>query len=644
MRRIFGNGMNEIIYEILQKYWGYSEFRPMQEEIITSLLDGHDTLGLMPTGGGKSLTFQVPTLSREGLCLVITPLVALMKDQVDNLRDRGIRAAYIHAGMSRREMVTTFDNCLYGRFKFLYISPERLDTELFTARIKGLPVSFIVVDEAHCISQWGYDFRPSYLKIAAIRHTLPHVPVLALTATATPQVAEDIQQKLDFRNGRVFRTDFSRPNLSYVVRQGEDKIQQLLRILHRVPGSAIVYVRNRKRTKEIAGELRKAGISADYFHAGLGTEEKNEKQRKWKEDETRVMVSTNAFGMGIDKPDVRAVVHIDMPNAPEEYFQEAGRAGRDGARAYAVLLYSRRDKANLHKRLTEEFPDKEFILKVYERVSNFLEIALGCGMDSIFEFNLKRFCSTFNYTATPVLNALKILSISGYIEFIEETDTLSRVMILVRKEELYELHETDPATDRVLQCLLRSYTGLFADYTYIHEDILSQRLEMSQQEVYEALLKLNRLHVLHYIPRRRTPYIIYTRERMEPRYVQITREAYEERRQRMSDRIESMIAYATSSTRCRQQMLLEYFGEKSDYGCGCCDNCIERKKRERHSNETPVQIARAIREYIGNRTINRAQIAAALPYPENEVMEALRFLQDEGFIVCEDGINYTNRE
>ncbi|HIX27465.1 MAG TPA: RecQ family ATP-dependent DNA helicase, partial [Candidatus Barnesiella excrementigallinarum] len=620
--------MNEIIYEILQKYWGYSEFRPMQEEIITSLLDGHDTLGLMPTGGGKSLTFQVPTLSREGLCLVITPLVALMKDQVDNLRDRGIRAAYIHAGMSRREMVTTFDNCLYGRFKFLYISPERLDTELFTARIKGLPVSFIVVDEAHCISQWGYDFRPSYLKIAAIRHTLPHVPVLALTATATPQVAEDIQQKLDFRNGRVFRTDFSRPNLSYVVRQGEDKIQQLLRILHRVPGSAIVYVRNRKRTKEIAGELRKAGISADYFHAGLGTEEKNEKQRKWKEDETRVMVSTNAFGMGIDKPDVRAVVHIDMPNAPEEYFQEAGRAGRDGARAYAVLLYSRRDKANLHKRLTEEFPDKEFILKVYERVSNFLEIALGCGMDSIFEFNLKRFCSTFNYMATPVLNALKILSISGYIEFIEETDSLSRVMILVRKEELYELHETDPATDRVLQCLLRSYTGLFADYTYIHEDILSQRLEMSQQEVYEALLKLNRLHVLHYIPRRRTPYIIYTRERMEPRYVQITREAYEERRQRMSDRIESMIAYASSSTRCRQQMLLEYFGEKSDYGCGCCDNCIERKKRERHSNETPVQIARAIREYIGNRTINRAQIAAALPYPENEVMEALRFLQD----------------
>ena len=635
--------MQELIYEILKKYWGYDRFRPMQEEIITSLLDGHDTLGLMPTGGGKSLTFQVPTLCREGLCLVITPLVALMKDQVDNLRARGIRAACIHAGMSRREMVVTFDNCLYGRFKFLYISPERIDTELFTARIKGLPVSFIVVDEAHCISQWGYDFRPAYLKIAQIRHTLPHVPVLALTATATPRVAEDIQQKLDFHDGRVFRTPFTRPNISYVVRQGEDKMQQLLRILTRVPGSAIVYVRNRKRTKEVAEELIRAGISADYYHAGLGQEEKNEKQRRWKENETRVMVSTNAFGMGIDKPDVRVVVHIDMPNAPEEYFQEAGRAGRDGAQAYAVLLYARHDKANLHKRLTEEFPDKEFVLKVYERVSNFLEIALGCGMDSIFEFNLKRFCTTFNYTATPVLNALKILTISGYIEFIEETDSLSHVMILVHKEELYNLRDCDPQTDRVLQCLLRSYTGLFADYIYIHEDLLAQRLGIDQHAVYEALLKLNRLHVLHYVPRRRTPYIVYTRERMEPRYVHITREAYEERRKRMADRIESMITYATS-TRCRQQMLLEYFGEKSDYECGCCDNCIERRKHEPPSIQRPAQIARAIQQVIGTGTVSRNRIVDSLPYPEDEVIEALRFLRDEGFVVCEDEIHYRNKE
>ena len=572
--------MNEIIHEVLHKYWGYSQFRPMQEEIITSLLDGHDTLGLMPTGGGKSLTFQVPTLSREGICLVITPLVALMKDQVDNLRSRGIRAAYLHAGMTRREMIVTLDNCLYGRYKFLYISPERLDTELFIARIKGLPVSFIVVDEAHCISQWGYDFRPAYLKIADIRYILPEVPILALTASATPKVAE---------------------------------------------------------------ELRKAGISADFFHAGLNSEEKADKQQKWKADEIRVMVSTNAFGMGIDKPNVRAVVHIEMPNAPEEYFQEAGRAGRDGTRSYAVLLYARRDKATLHKRLTEEFPDKEFILKVYERVGNFLEIALGCGMDSIYEFNLKRFCTTFKYAATPVLNALKILTISGYIEFIEETDSLSRIMILVHKDELYELRESDPQTDRVLQCLLRSYTGLFTDYTYIHEDLLCQRLGMNQQEVYESLLKLNRMHVLHYIPRRRTPYIVYTRERMEPRYVQITREAYEERRERMADRIKSMITYATSS-RCRQQMLLEYFGEKADYECGYCDNCIERKKREAASKNSPIQIAKEIQRLLGNGAISRNEIVECLPYPENEVIESLRFLQDEGFITaCEDGIHYKNK-
>ena len=355
------------------------------------------------------------------------------------------------------------------------------------------------------------------------------------------------------------------------------------------------------------------------------------------------MVSTNAFGMGIDKPNVRVVVHIEMPNAPEEYFQEAGRAGRDGTRSYAVLLYARRDKATLHKRLTEEFPDKEFILKVYERVGNFLEIALGCGMDSIYEFNLKRFCTTFKYAATPVLNALKILTISGYIEFIEETDSLSRIMILVHKDELYELRESAPQTDRVLQCLLRSYTGLFADYTYIHEDLLCQRLGMNQQEVYESLLKLNRMHVLHYIPRRRTPYIVYTQERMEPRYVQITREAYEERRERMADRIKSMITYATSSC-CRQQMLLEYFGEKADYECGYCDNCIERKKREAASKNSPIQIAKEIQRLLGNGAISRNEIVESLPYPENEVIESLRFLQDEGFITaCEDGIHYKNK-
>ncbi len=635
--------MDEIIHDILQEYWGYTQFRPMQREIITSLLDGHDTLGLMPTGGGKSLTFQVPTLSREGICLVITPLVALMKDQVDNLRKRGIRAAYLHSGLTHREMVVTLDNCLYGRFKFLYVSPERLDTELFMARIKGMTVSFIVVDEAHCISQWGYDFRPAYLKIADIRRILPAVPVLALTATATPQVAQDIQKKLNFRNGQVFRSGFSRPNIAYVVRQGEDKIQQTIRILTRVPGSAIIYVRNRKRTREVAEELKRLGISADYFHAGLGTEEKAEKQRRWTEDETRVMVSTNAFGMGIDKPNVRVVIHMDMPNSPEEYFQEAGRAGRDGNRAYAVLLYAPRDKATLHKRLTEEFPEKEMILKVYERIGNFFELAVGCGKEAMYDFNLKKFCTIFGYNAPPVLNALKILSLSGYIEFIEETDSLSRAMILVNKEELYQLPESELPIDRVLQCLLRSYTGLFADYVFIHEDVLCQRLDLDHQTVYESLLKLNRLHILHYIPRRRTPYIIYTCERLDLDCIHITREAYEERRERMSQRIESMIAYASSS-RCRQQMLLEYFGEAPDYECGCCDNCLEHKKHRNASTPSPARIAREVMELITTGETERQRLVARLPYPEEAVIEALRLLQDEGFITDNDGIHYTIKQ
>ncbi len=632
--------MEKLIHEILQEYWGYTRFRPMQQEIITSLLRGHDTLGLMPMGGGKSLTFQVPTLCREGMCLVITPLVALMKDQVDNLRKRGIRAAYLHSGLSHREMVVTLDNCLYGRFKFLYVSPERLDTELFLARIKGLTISFIVVDEAHCISQWGYDFRPAYLKIADIRRVLPHAPMLALTATATPLVAQDIQEKLCFRNGQVFRSGFSRPNIAYVVRQSEDKIQQTVRILSRVPGSAIIYVRNRKRTREVAETLKQLGLSADYFHAGLGTEEKAEKQRRWSNDETRVIVSTNAFGMGIDKPDVRVVIHLDMPNSPEEYFQEAGRAGRDGQRAYATLLYSPRDKANLHKRLTEEFPEKKTILKIYEQIGNFFELAVGCGKDAMYDFNLKKFCTTFGYNAPPVLNALKILSLSGYIEFIEETDSLSRVMILADKEELYQLPECELPIDRVLQGLLRSYTGLFADYVFIHEDLLCQRLDLDSQVVYESLLRLNRLHILHYIPRRCTPYVIYTCERLDLDCIHITREAYEERRERMAQRIESMIAYASSS-RCRQQMLLEYFGETPDGECGCCDNCLDRKKQQNASAQSSAPIARQLMRLITEGVSDRSQLVARLPYPESDIIEALRFLQDEGFISCLDGIHYT---
>lgn len=622
--------MQEIIREILRQYWGYDSFRPLQEEIILSVLEGKDTLGLMPTGGGKSITFQVPTLAVEGMALVITPLIALMKDQVDNLKAKGIKAAFLHSGLSRREMITTLENCIYGRYKFLYISPERLGTDLFKDFIPHLPVSFIVVDEAHCISQWGYDFRPSYLKIAPVREAYPKAPVLALTATATREVIEEIQTLLQFREKNVFRKSFARPNLTYVVRKGEDKRQQMLRILERVPGSSIVYARNRKRTKEIALELRQYGIEADFYHAGLATEDKNEKQRRWTSGECRVMVATNAFGMGIDKPDVRTVIHIDTPSSPEEYYQEAGRAGRDGKRAYAVLLYSKTDKGSLHKRITESYPSKEFILQVYEALGNYLNIAIGCGYNELYEFDLKKFCEIFSLPVAQTVSALKILTQAGQIEYIEEIDTQARIMVLVKKEELYNLPDCTEQTDRVLQCLLRSYTGLFADYVFIREEMLAERLQMTPQQIYESLIALTKRHILHYIPRKRTPYIIYTSRREEPKYITIPHRVYEERKKRFEHRIESMIRYATDEE-CRSRMLLEYFDEKSDE-CGCCDVCIERRNGETLTADRFKTLARTIQDMLAQRPASRQEIVQALPYPQPQVIETLRYLQDEGYI------------
>ena len=629
--------MNEIIHEVLHKYWGYSQFRPMQEEIITSLLDGHDTLGLMPTGGGKSLTFQVPTLSREGICLVITPLVALMKDQVDNLRSRGIRAAYLHAGMTRREMIVTLDNCLYGRYKFLYISPERLDTELFIARIKGLPVSFIVVDEAHCISQWGYDFRPAYLKIADVRYILPEVPILALTATATPKVAEDIQRKLSFRNGQVFRTGFSRPNLSYVVRQGEDKLQQLLRILNRVPGSAIVYVRNRKRTKEVAEELCKAGISADFFHAGLNSEEKADKQQKWKADEIRVMVSTNAFGMGIDKPDVRIVIHIDMPDSPEAYFQEAGRAGRDGQKAYAVLLYAQSDKTTLNKRISDTFPDKDYIRKVYEDINYYFQMAMGDGMGCTFAFNLDEFCRNFKHFPVQADSALKILTRAGYLEYTDEQDNASRILFTMKRDELYKLHENDTDTEKLINIILRSYTGLFTDYAYINEDSLVIRSGLTRQRIYEILLALTRRHIIHYIPRKKTPYIIYTRERQEKNRLALTREIYEDRKKSYTTRIKAMIEYATADDKCRSRMLLRYFGEKNEHNCGQCDVCLNKHHSGIKQGEFQ-ELEQQIKQLLQAGAMPASELLNQLNSNREKAEKVLSYLLSEEIIQLKNGI------
>lgn len=628
--------MRQRIHDILYQYWGYNSFRPLQEEIIMSVLSGRDTLGLMATGGGKSLTFQVPAMAMEGVCIVITPLIALMKDQVDNLRRRHIKAAMIAQGMTRRERNVVFENCINGAYKFLYVSPERLSTDMFINRLREMQVSLIVVDEAHCISQWGYDFRPSYLRIASLREQLPDVPVLALTASATPVVADDICNRLQMRNPNRLRLTFARPNMSYVVREGENKIQQLIHIAERVPGSAIVYVRSRKRTQEISQELQQAGFTATFYHAGLSAEDKNERQRRWSEGEIRIMVATNAFGMGIDKPDVRLVVHIDIPNSPEEYYQEAGRAGRDGNRSYAVLLYGKSDKATLRRRVTESFPDKDFIRQTYERACNFIGIAVGEGAEQMREFSLNKFCQTFNTQTTQTLSALEILTQTGALEFIEESDSLSRVMMEMRRDALYDLPDMDETTDRVLQCLLRSYTGLFADYVMIHEELLQYRLALDAQTVYESLLRLSRMGVLHYIPRRRTPYIYLPVRRVEGKYIDIPRSVYEDRKARMSERVEYMIDYATAGS-CRASMLLRYFGEEPEDDCDTCDNC--RAQRATHSGNRDEAIQEAIKRlFATHNTIAITQITHLVHYPKEEVTAILRRMIDEGIVTC-DGVS-----
>ena len=630
--------------EILKRHWGYDDFRGIQREIIESIGLEHDTLGLMPTGGGKSITFQVPALAMEGVCIVITPLIALMKDQVHHLRRRGIFAAAIYSGMQHDEILRTLDNCILGRTKFLYVSPERLSSELFVTKLRHMRISFLTVDEAHCISQWGYDFRPSYLEIANIRTLLPDIPVLALTATATPQVVDDICEKLTLHATQnaphstfnVFRMSFERANLTYLVRHVADKEQELIHILSHTNGAAIVYVRSRRRSKELATALVKAGLEATFYHAGLESDDKDQRQQAWTTDRTRIIVATNAFGMGIDKPDVRLVVHYDCPDSIEAYFQEAGRAGRDGQQAYAVLLYNNSDNSKLQQRIDDNFPPREYIRQVYEHLAYYYQIALGDGFGITREFNIDQFCTRFHHFPTRVHSALHILQRAGYIEYDEAPDLQTRVQFLLERQELYRLKETTPDEERVIVALLRNYGGLFADLGYIDESLIAHDSGIQAAALHQVLTALAQQHIIRYIPRRQIPTIHYLQRRDDPEHIHLSREIYEDRMEQYRLRINAIQHYAQSNGRCRSRMLLEYFGEQNTHNCGHCDVCREQQGNAVDADQlTAAQ--QAILQLLADHKPHHTTLLHQLPLPSEAIDAALVTLLQDEQIKQEDG-------
>jgi len=622
--------------EILKRYWGYDDFRGVQREIIESIGSGHDTLGLMPTGGGKSVTFQVPALSMEGVCIVITPLIALMKDQVHHLRQRGIIAAAIYSGMHRDDIIRILENCILGTTKLLYVSPERLGSDLFQAKLRHMRVSFITVDEAHCISQWGYDFRPSYLKIADIRHICPDVPVLALTATATPKVVDDICAKLTLNSKlstsfRVFRMSFERKNLTYLVSHATDKQADLIHLLDGMKGSAIVYVRSRRHAREVAEMLTEAGLSATFYHAGLEHAVKDQRQRDWQHDRVRIMVATNAFGMGIDKSDVRMVVHYDCPDSIEAYFQEAGRAGRDGQPARAILLYNASDEPKLHKRVKDTFPEKDYIRKVYEHLAYYYQIATGDGYGVTREFNIDDFCHKFKHFPVPVHSSLQILQRAGYIEYLEEQDNQARVKFIVTRDDLYRLRGDTPNEEKVIVALLRNYGGLFADYGFVDESMIAHQCGLKPNDVYQTLKLLSEKHVIQFIPRKQVPYVRYLQRREDSEHVMLPPAVYEERLAQYQERIEAMLHYAKDDSKCRSRQLLEYFGEKNVRDCGMCDVCHNASKADIQ------QVQQQILRLLADRKQHHLTELYRLQLPKEELDQALAYLLKEEYIIQQDG-------
>ena len=633
---------------ILKQYWGYDHFRGIQQDIIESISAGRDTLGLMPTGGGKSITFQVPALAMEGVCIVITPLIALMKDQVQRLRRLGIRATAIYSGMSRQETLVALDNCVLGGIKLLYVSPERLASEQFQVKLRHMHVSFITVDEAHCISQWGYDFRPSYLEIANIRKLLPGVPILALTATATPRVIDDIQEQLQFQQKNVFKMSFERKNLAYIVRHTSDKQGQLLHILNAVPGSAIVYVRSRRRSKEIADFLNSQLYDASakqkpatYYHAGLDHSVRDDRQTDWQQDKVRVMVATNAFGMGIDKPDVRLVIHMDCPSSIEAYFQEAGRAGRDGKKAYAVMLYRPDDHRKLEQRIASTFPDKEYILKVYEHLAYYYQMAVGDGYGVTREFDIERFCRTFRHFPVLADAALKILARAGYLDYETDPDNATRIRFLLSREQLYMLSEATPREELVITTLLRNYGGLFTDYAYISLEQIARNCNLTKDEVYLQLKALDHRGIVHFIPQRSTPTITWTQRRVETERVVLPRAIYEDRRELFVKRIRSMWLYCENNETCRSRQLLSYFGEERSTDCGQCDVCLHATSVEEGEEASFVredwdEAKKKILDQLSDHQPHPVEILDKIGIPSYQLHAALReLLNDEVVAISE---------